>query len=224
LDIAAKAQRMYLPIEGDEIIPVVSLERAVDTLVDLLPNIHEKVKQAKLNCENPLDGLSCDESASIYLYSMRWEPHDECLCFVLNSALHGNNQETLKPWNRYLRLLFTALDRLPSIPITFIKKWNLILLKIIQKKMFLSVGNLRHAHYLLLSPNRNNRLIRREKEQSLKCNVIVRNILKDILPSNHAMKLFFHQHNFNLKDISIEKMILILFNLEKSIPHFLSFN
>jgi hypothetical protein len=119
LNIAAKVQHMYLPIEGDDTTPVVFLERAVDPLVHLLPNIQEKVKQAKLNCENPLDGLSCDESASIYLYSMRWEPHDQCLCLVLNSALHGNNQETLKPWNRYLRLLFTALDRLPSTSITF---------------------------------------------------------------------------------------------------------
>ncbi|CAF1204673.1 unnamed protein product, partial [Rotaria sp. Silwood1] len=109
---------MLLPIEGYEKMPLVSLEEAVNPLVDFLPDIRRKVWIAKENCESPANNLSCDESASIYLYSMEWKPRDECLYFVLNATLRNKSRDKLIPWFLYLKLLLTALAHLPSLRMT----------------------------------------------------------------------------------------------------------
>ncbi|CAF0946432.1 unnamed protein product [Adineta steineri] len=119
LDIVHEPQQICLPIYKDTINSVISLEDAVKPLVEFMPKIRRKVQQAKQNCQNPSDGLSCDESAAIYLFSMRWKPDDECLYFILNTILRSHDVEKLKPWNLYLKLLFAALNRLPSNEITF---------------------------------------------------------------------------------------------------------
>lgn len=110
LDVAEEPQRMLLPIEGYEKMPLVSLQEAVDPLVGLLPDSERKAWIAKSNCEMP-----ADESASICLDSMEWEPRDECLYLALNATLRDRSREKLKPWFLYLKLLLTALARLPSL-------------------------------------------------------------------------------------------------------------
>jgi hypothetical protein len=66
----------------------------------------------------PADGLTSDQSASIMLYSMLWQPFDQCLYAVLNSTLQTLNQSKLEPWLIYLKLLFTGLLTLPSNQMT----------------------------------------------------------------------------------------------------------
>ncbi|CAF1276734.1 unnamed protein product [Adineta ricciae] len=64
-------------LNGEEFehIPVVSLEIAVEPLVRFIPNIIDRAHFAKEMCLNfPNDGLTKDESASIYLYTMSWNP------------------------------------------------------------------------------------------------------------------------------------------------------
>ncbi|CAF1455355.1 unnamed protein product, partial [Rotaria sordida] len=114
-DIVDESQEMLLPIKGHEKMPLVSLEEAVDPLCHLLPNIQQKVSLAKRQCQRPSDGLSSDESASIFLYTMEWEPQHECFYFILNRTLNDRDREKLKPWFLYLRLFLNALARLPSI-------------------------------------------------------------------------------------------------------------
>ncbi|CAF1554277.1 unnamed protein product, partial [Rotaria sp. Silwood1] len=63
---------------------------------------------AKRNSKNPQDGLSQDESAAIYLYSM------ESLYCELNRALRDKHRERLVPFFPYLKLFLTALWKLPS--------------------------------------------------------------------------------------------------------------
>jgi hypothetical protein len=99
-------------------IPIVSLEQAVVPLIHILPTILTYVRMAKEKCNHPADGLTPDESASIMLYSMGWQPLNECLYVVLNSTLRSINQQNLQPWFLYLKLLFTAVLRLPSIYLT----------------------------------------------------------------------------------------------------------
>ncbi|CAF3976337.1 unnamed protein product, partial [Rotaria sordida] len=70
---------------------------------------------AKERAKNPADDLSVDESASIALYTMEWEPHTNSLYYILNSALRGEDRANLKPWFLYLKLFITALSRLPSL-------------------------------------------------------------------------------------------------------------
>ena len=117
-DIAAESGKMLLPIEGYQKMPLVSLEEAIEPLHDILPGVQSKVWIAKENCETPADGLSPDESASIYLYSMEWEPQETCLYFVLNATLRDKNRQKLRPWFSYLKLILTALGRLPSVHTT----------------------------------------------------------------------------------------------------------
>jgi hypothetical protein len=105
----------FIPIEGYETMPLVSLELAVEPLMSLLPKIQTYVNLVKQKCENPADGLTRDQSASIMLCTMRWQPFDQCLSVILNTTLKSTDRQKLKPWFLYLKLLLTALCRLPSV-------------------------------------------------------------------------------------------------------------
>jgi hypothetical protein len=114
-DIDNEPQQWLTPIDGYDKKPVVSLEEAVISLVFILPTINDHVFNAKQRCKpQPDHGLTRDESASIILYTMSWTPRDQCLYFVLNRTLRTENREELKPWFLYLKLIITALSRLPS--------------------------------------------------------------------------------------------------------------
>jgi len=113
-DIAAEPQRMLLPIQGFDKMPLVSLEEAVIPLVSFVSDVEQMVWIAKQNCTNPKDGLTSDESASIMLYTMEWEPYEKSFYVIFNTALRAANREELKPWFLYLRLITKALDKLPS--------------------------------------------------------------------------------------------------------------
>jgi hypothetical protein len=114
-DIAKEPLEMLLPITGYEAMPIVSLEMAVEPLVSFLPAVQSYAYAAKQRCKTPpADGLSTDESASIMLYSMGWEPLDKCLYVSLNAILRSVGRNKLKPWFLYLKLFLTALSRLPS--------------------------------------------------------------------------------------------------------------
>ncbi|CAF3558271.1 unnamed protein product [Rotaria sp. Silwood1] len=115
-DIAGEPSEFLMPISGYEKMPLVSLEEAVEPLVSILPVVKSYARAAKQKCKKPADNLTPDESASIMLYSMGWEPLEECLYFALNATLRSTNRAKLKPWFLYLRLLLTALFRLSPIP------------------------------------------------------------------------------------------------------------
>ncbi|CAF0750060.1 unnamed protein product [Rotaria sp. Silwood1] len=106
--------KSLLSIEEFKQIPIVSLEQAIEPLGSLIPTIKTYVQMIKEKCRNPADGLTSDESASIMLYSIIWQPIDECLYTVLNSLLQTLDKNKLQPWILYLKLLFSALIHLPS--------------------------------------------------------------------------------------------------------------
>ncbi|CAM4756689.1 unnamed protein product, partial [Rotaria magnacalcarata] len=115
-DIAGEPCRMLMPIQGYEKKPLVSLEEAVEPIVEYVPGVKRMVYVSKMKCAELSPGkLSIDEAASITLYSMEWEPQDECLYYVLNQTLRNENRQKLKPWFLFLRLILTALAQLPSI-------------------------------------------------------------------------------------------------------------
>jgi hypothetical protein len=78
-------------------------------------DVQQRAWFLKQRCENPPDNLSPDESAAIMLYTTEWEPNSDSLYFILNSTLRTEDRVKLKPWFRYLKLLLTALGRLPPI-------------------------------------------------------------------------------------------------------------
>jgi hypothetical protein len=114
-DIAGESCQMLMPIQGYEKQPLVSLEEAIESVVELVPDVKRMAFVAKKKCQKtPANKLSIDESASIILYSMDWEPQEQCLYHVLNKTLREKNRKKLIPWFRYLKLVLTALSRLPS--------------------------------------------------------------------------------------------------------------
>ncbi len=56
---------IYIPDDKS----IISFEKTIEPLIDLLPNIEEFVRIAKEKCKNPSKDLAQDESASIMLYS-----------------------------------------------------------------------------------------------------------------------------------------------------------
>lgn len=115
-DIAEEPLEFLSPISGYAKMPLVPLEVAVEPLVPILPEVQSHAYVAKQRCKTPADGLTQDESASIMLYTMGWEPIDECLYVVLNNTLRlSDRQQKLRPWYLFLRLFLSALFRLPLI-------------------------------------------------------------------------------------------------------------
>lgn len=93
---------------------IVPLEKAIEPLVLLVDKIVANAATAKhatadISSE---DELKHDEAAAIYLYSM--ETGSRSLYRMLNTALQINILSRLKPWFLYLKLLHTALNKLPS--------------------------------------------------------------------------------------------------------------
>ncbi|CAF1246202.1 unnamed protein product [Adineta steineri] len=115
LDELAPSQQMRKPIENFDDIPVVALEDAVESLVSLVPNVKEMVSKAKEKCDKPKDGLTTNESASIMLYSLEWEPRENSFYIILNNTLRAEDKEKLKPWQLYLKLFISSLEKLPSV-------------------------------------------------------------------------------------------------------------
>ncbi|CAF0873897.1 unnamed protein product [Adineta steineri] len=113
-DLGVLPKRMLAPIEGYENKPLVSLEDAVKPLVDIVPKIERNVFIVKQNCQEPEDSLTSDESASIMLYTYESMPREHSLYAILNAALRSEQRQKLVPWFLYLRLVLTALARLPS--------------------------------------------------------------------------------------------------------------
>jgi hypothetical protein len=113
-DLPTVSQKMLRPIQGYENMPLVTLEKAVEPLTPLVPDVAHMVSTVK---QYQLDGehsLTDDESASILLYTMACEPRDKSFYAILNDTLQAANQNLLRPWLLYLRLIMTALAKLPS--------------------------------------------------------------------------------------------------------------
>ena len=85
------------------------MEDAIKSIEHLIENLAADVWVAKNKCKTPTDGLTSDESAAIYLYTM------ESIYSLLNQALRDKRRERLVPWFTYLKLFLTALWKLPSV-------------------------------------------------------------------------------------------------------------
>ena len=97
--------------------PLLPLAEACAPLVSIIENLTPYIEQAlKDTPQVPSDGLTVDESASIRLYTIEWEAPYQSLYLMLNSALESVDRNDLRPYFKYLKLLLTALTRLPCVP------------------------------------------------------------------------------------------------------------
>ena len=70
-----------------------SLEKIVEPLTSIVPNLKTFVCIAKEKCQNSADGLTLDESAAIMLYSIDWQPMEQCLFYMLNTTLRSHDRK-----------------------------------------------------------------------------------------------------------------------------------
>jgi len=112
-DLCDEPMRFLSPIKGYENKPLVSLEEAVEPISYLFDSIEQYVWVSKKNCNNPKDGLTQDESASIFLYTMEFYGGPS-LYRLLNSVLRSEERENITLWFLFLKLFLTALHKLPS--------------------------------------------------------------------------------------------------------------
>ncbi|CAF0899374.1 unnamed protein product [Adineta steineri] len=93
---------------------LVSLEKALESIELQINGLQFYIKTAKKHCHFPLEhGLTRDESAAVYIYTMEWGRTS--LYHVLNEALRDANRQNIIIWLSYLKLFDTALDKLPTI-------------------------------------------------------------------------------------------------------------
>ncbi|CAF4585908.1 unnamed protein product [Rotaria sp. Silwood1] len=104
----------FPPVYGYLTHPLLPLRQALDPIISKIQLLDAFINIAKTECHFPSEhGLTCEESASIYLYTMDWG--EQSLYRVLNEVLQENDRSVLIPWHGYLKLIDTALKKLPSL-------------------------------------------------------------------------------------------------------------
>jgi hypothetical protein len=102
------------PIAGYWAYPLVSLEQALEPVSSQIEQLDRSIKEAKKHCHYPSKhGLTHDESAAIFLYTM--EAGDYSFYRILNKILREEDRSKVKPWFAYLKLFDTALNKLPTL-------------------------------------------------------------------------------------------------------------
>jgi len=119
----------FSPIPEYENTPLVSIDKAILPLQPIVPYITNMVQAVKMNSSEPEEGLTRDESNSIRLYTLEWQPSEYSLFYILNKALRSTNRQLLKPWLLYLRLILKALSRIPSTHLIVYRGINMDLTK-----------------------------------------------------------------------------------------------
>lgn len=114
-NINVSANNPYRLIDGYQKEPLLPLADALQPLDGRIPGLSERIQEALAYCRHPSpDKLTRDESAAIYLYSMKWDPSS--LADQLHTAWASEDRSQLVPWFRYLRLFKSAFDKLPNAP------------------------------------------------------------------------------------------------------------
>lgn len=112
-DILEFRQTNQSPINGYESLPIMTLEKVLEKIIPLVPDVEDFAVKAKQYCNRKTTLLTWDESAAIYLYSM------PTIFFTkLNEAIRAENRTNLEPWFPFLKLFMTALEKLPSIKVS----------------------------------------------------------------------------------------------------------
>ncbi|CAF1538555.1 unnamed protein product [Adineta steineri] len=114
-EMAVSVKKTSCALDGFEKESILSLEEATAPLAEIVADIDQMVWIVKQNSQNPEQGLSSDESASIALYTMEWYPKENSFFYILNEALRSENRQQMKPWFRYLKLVFQALSKLKTV-------------------------------------------------------------------------------------------------------------
>jgi hypothetical protein len=114
-DLFGEPKKFFRSINDYEQISIVTLEEAVEPLVIFIPQVKDMVKLVKEKCQQPKDNLSIDESASIMLYTMEWMTKEESFYYIFNRKLNTDDDDQLKPWYFYMKLISISLSKVPIL-------------------------------------------------------------------------------------------------------------
>ncbi|CAF1143244.1 unnamed protein product [Adineta steineri] len=93
---------------------LVSLSKALEPISSTIDQLDRFIRIAKNECHFPSEhGLTRDESAAIYLYTM--ELGENSFSRMINRALLAEDRSSLKPWFAYLKLFDVAIQKLPNV-------------------------------------------------------------------------------------------------------------
>jgi hypothetical protein len=105
------------PIVGYAKEPILPLTEACAPLKSIICDLSIYVQLALNETpDKPSDGLTIDESAAVRLYTIEWQGSQRSLYSMLNRTLKNADREQLRPYFKYLKLLLTALVKLPCVP------------------------------------------------------------------------------------------------------------
>ena len=125
------------PVYGYHSQQIVSIEKALEPIELHIDQLVRYIKIAKKHCHFPSEhGLSKDQSAAIYIYTMEWG--ETTLYRVLNRALRSENRQALKIWFPYIKLFDTALDLLPTVKEVVWRGVNLDIGKMFMKNQIIT--------------------------------------------------------------------------------------
>ncbi|CAF1035996.1 unnamed protein product [Adineta ricciae] len=115
LDVNQEPDKLALPLY----IPVTESNAGQLRLIDcvkpieklgVIPNLLNEVIRSLNSCQHPKDGLTPDESAALYLYSL-----PGAFYTTFNGALRNEDRTKSLPFHDYYKLFMLALKKLPSI-------------------------------------------------------------------------------------------------------------
>lgn len=99
---------------------LVSLEKALLNFRNDIIDLDQYIKLAKDSCNRSSNyGLTYDDSAAIYLYTMQWKEGDQhSLYFIMNRTLRSRNHSDKKRWFPFLKIFIPALMKFPLIVVS----------------------------------------------------------------------------------------------------------
>ena len=102
------------PVYGYLTHQLLSLQKAIEPILSQVDQLERFFEIAMDKCHFPSEhGLTRDESAAIFLYTMEWGEHS--FYRVLNRVLRADDRSSLVPWFGYLKLFDTAVRKLPTV-------------------------------------------------------------------------------------------------------------
>ena len=102
-------------INDYEDMPLLSLKMTVENLDSVLPKASQNAHIATQKCAQPDHGLTQDQSAALYFYTMNWKSSNQAISTQLNAALRSEDRTQIIPYFFYLKLIISALDKLKSV-------------------------------------------------------------------------------------------------------------
>lgn len=103
------------PLDGYQNVPVFTIDKAAVSLKPSIENIDQLIWMVKQNCEEPPSNMSQSEAAAIMLLTTTWPEKETCFATILNKTLATEDPQHILPWLPYIKLVFTALAKVPTI-------------------------------------------------------------------------------------------------------------